>query len=110
MLPSLTVIDLVQHMQGVNEYKNISLSGINDHVVKLSVMIAPYIWHYHPNSDETFYVIEGILCVDLDNATFELAPGQMFTIPANVRHCTRPKGNRSVNLTFERKDIETIEL
>ena len=28
-------------------------------------MTEPFYWHYHPNSDETFLVIEGIVCIDL---------------------------------------------
>jgi len=39
----------------------------------------------------------------------ELEPGQLFTIPANVRYLTRPQRNRSVNLTFELAAMETIK-
>ena len=72
-------------------------------------MTVPYYWHYHPNSDESFLVVEGTLCIDLEDRTVELQPGQLFTIPTNSRHRTRPKGARSVNLTIERADIETIQ-
>ena len=108
MLPPLTVVDVPQAAQGIDGYKNIPLSLINDHVVRLSIMTEAYHWHYHPNSDETFLVVEGIVCIDLAERTVELAPGQLFTIPANVRHRTRPQGSRSVNLTFELADMETI--
>lgn len=37
-----------------------------------------------------------------------LSPGQLFTVPKDVHHRTRPKGARSVNLTFELRDIETV--
>ncbi|WP_236050049.1 cupin domain-containing protein [Hymenobacter negativus] len=73
-------------------------------------MNEPFYWHYHPNSDEVFWVVEGTLCIDLEEGTVELSPGQLFAIPANVRHRTRPLGVRSVNLTFERADIETIKV
>ncbi|MEJ1237422.1 cupin domain-containing protein [Chryseolinea sp. T2] len=71
-------------------------------------MTDPFFWHYHPNSDETFLVTDGVLCIDLEDHTIELAAGQLFTIPANVKHRTRPKEGRSVNLTFERASIETV--
>jgi mannose-6-phosphate isomerase-like protein (cupin superfamily) len=109
MIPPLTVIDVQQETQEIRSYKNVPLSLINDHIVRLSVMTEPFYWHCHPNSDETFLVIEGILCIDLEDRTVELTPGQLFTIPANVRHRTRPKGNRSVNLTFELEAMETIK-
>ncbi|TGE24505.1 cupin domain-containing protein [Hymenobacter aquaticus] len=106
----LTVIDLQPETHGVSQYKNIPLSLVNDHVVRLSVMTEPFYWHFHPNSDETFLVLEGTLCLDLPaGRTVELTPGQLFSIPANVPHCTRPKKGRTVNLTFERADIQTVK-
>jgi mannose-6-phosphate isomerase-like protein (cupin superfamily) len=109
MTPFLTIIDLQKETQDVVDYKNIPVSLINDHVVRLSIMTEPFYWHYHPNSDETFLVTEGILCIDLEDRTVELAPGQLFTIPANVLHRTRPRSERSVNLTFELAAMETIK-
>jgi len=107
--PPLTLIDVQKETHGIQAYKNIPLSLINDHIVRLSVMTESFYWHYHPNSDETFLVVEGILCIDLEDRTVELAPGQLFTVPANVRHCTRPREDRSVNLTFELADMQTIK-
>src|ERR1700728_583374 len=79
--PVLIPIDIKQETNGVDSYKNIPLSIVNDHNVRLSVMTEPFYWHYHPNSDETFLVMEGILCIDLENQGFELTPGQLFTMP-----------------------------
>lgn len=107
--PVLTVVEVQQEIQGVASYKNLPVSLVNDHVVRLSVMTEPYPWHYHPNSDEAFLGVEGILCIDLEARTVELAPGQLFTVPANVRHRTRPQGSRSVNLTFELVGMETVQ-
>lgn len=47
-------------------------------------------------------VFEGTLYIDLEGRAVELECGQIFTVPANVRDWTLPKGGRSVNLTFER--------
>ena len=91
-------------------YKNVLLTELNDHVIRLSIMTAPFYWHYHPNSDETFLVIEGSLYIDLDNETIELSPGQLFTVPKNTNHRTRPNGLRSVNLTFELQHMETVKI
>jgi mannose-6-phosphate isomerase-like protein (cupin superfamily) len=109
-IPALTVIDVGLEIIGVNGYKNIPLSLFNDHVVRVGVMTEPFYWHYHPNSDETFMVIEGVLLIDLEDRTVELKPGQLFTVPRNVRHCTRPLGERSVNLTFEYAEMETVRI
>lgn len=108
LIPPLTLIDIQHHSQATTLYKNIPLSLVNNHLIRLSIMTEPFYWHYHPNSDETFLVTEGVLCIELEDRTIELQAGQLFTVPANVKHCTRPKGNKSVNLTFEREDMLTI--
>ncbi|RBQ11516.1 cupin domain-containing protein [Pedobacter miscanthi] len=108
-IPQLTVIDIEQETAGICSYKNIPLSFFNDHVVRVGVMTEPFYWHYHPNIDETFMAIEGNLLIDLEDRTVELKPGQLFTIPAMVKHRTRPAGAKSVNLTFELASMETVK-
>ena len=105
----LTRIDISELTQAIpNGYANFTVAEPNDHVVRVSVMTESYYWHYHPNSDETFMTIEGVLLIDLETETIELQPGQLFTIPKNVVHRTRPKGERSVNITIEHSQLETI--
>jgi mannose-6-phosphate isomerase-like protein (cupin superfamily) len=89
-------------------YNNHPITKTNDHVVRIATMIEPYQWHYHPNSDETFLVIEGRLAIDFENGSLELHPGQLLTVPRGVCHRTRPVGERSVNLTFEMAQSETV--
>lgn len=107
----LTVIDINSESKvKTADYFNLSLCLVNDHVIKMSIMTEPFYWHLHPNSDETFLVVEGAIFIDLETHTVQLLPGQLFTIPMNVKHRTRPKGERSVNLTFEHNAIETVKL
>ena len=108
--PALTVADIHELAGEMQSYANFPLAAVNDHVVRVSVMTEPYFWHMHPNSDESFLVMEGSIFIDLDSTTIELLPGQLFTIPKNTPHRTRPGGRRSVNLTFEGQDIETLKL
>ncbi|HET6941023.1 MAG TPA: cupin domain-containing protein, partial [Sphingomicrobium sp.] len=64
--------------------------------------------HRHPDSDETFYGVDGELVIEFEDREVIVRPGQLVTVPAGKLHRTRPAGARSVNLTFERKDAETI--
>ncbi|RFU44627.1 cupin domain-containing protein [Paraburkholderia sp. DHOC27] len=89
-------------------YMNQVLSTANDHDIHISVMDAPYFWHLHPDSDETFITLEGILIIDFHEGPVELRPGQMLTVPAGMPHRTRPAGARTVNLTVERRDATTV--
>jgi mannose-6-phosphate isomerase-like protein (cupin superfamily) len=91
-------------------YDNHPIAAINDHVVRIATMTEPYHWHFHPNSDETFLVIEGRLCIEFESGSRELDPGQLLTIPRGVRHRTRPVSARSVNVTFELAQSETVSI
>jgi quercetin dioxygenase-like cupin family protein len=48
--------------------------------------------HYHPNTDEQFYILEGVLSVYLDDKWHGLGPGTLATIPRGKSHA---QGNRS---------------
>jgi mannose-6-phosphate isomerase-like protein (cupin superfamily) len=89
-------------------YYNAPITAVNDHVIRVSVMTSGYPWHLHPNSDETFIIMEGTLVLETKYQVLSLEPGHMATVPANVLHRTRPAGERSVNLTVERENTETI--
>jgi mannose-6-phosphate isomerase-like protein (cupin superfamily) len=107
---NLTIIDIAQQALTNDVYTNIPVAMVNDHVVRMSVMTEPYFWHLHPDSDESFLVVEGSIFIDLEGATVELFPNQLFTIPKNVKHRTRPNGARSVNLTFESGSMTTVRI
>ena len=104
------VVTLKEESSTPSGYDNHPIARTNDHVVRISTMTEPYYWHFHPNSDETFLVIEGRLSIEFESGSLELDPGQLLTIPCGVRHRTRPVGARSVNLTFESAQSETARV
>jgi mannose-6-phosphate isomerase-like protein (cupin superfamily) len=109
MLEPLNLIDLMQKARELSgKYENIVIAQINDHVVRMSLMTEPYFWHSHPNSDETFIGLEGVVIIELMDQRVELNPGQMFTIPKEMRHRTAPATGRSINLTIEHAEIATL--
>jgi mannose-6-phosphate isomerase-like protein (cupin superfamily) len=108
---AISIINILQEIKGKDSgYFNTVLANVNNHVVRVSVMTESYFWHLHPNSDETFMVLEGSIFIDLEDKTLELFPGQLLTIPRNVKHRTRPNGDRTVNLTIELADLQTVIL
>jgi len=106
MLPK--IITLASESSSELGYDNHAVTNVNNHVVRISVMTRPYHWHIHPNSDEAFLVIEGRLRLEFENGSLELGPGQMATVPKGTRHRTSPVGDRSVNLTFELDQAESV--
>jgi len=94
---------------------NETLCNVNDSVVRLGVVKGSYHWHSHQQEDEFFYVVEGLLHIDLidptdstateDNPrTITLRPRQGVVIPKGVRHCPRAP-ERTVMLMVETNTI-----
>ena len=79
---------------------NQTLTRVNDSVVRLGVIQGEYHWHKHTEEDEFFYVIEGLLLIDLEGRSVELTPRQGFTVPKGVMHRTRAP-ERTVILMVE---------
>jgi mannose-6-phosphate isomerase-like protein (cupin superfamily) len=101
------IVTLSAESSATEKYDNHVVAHVNDHVLRISTMTEPYDWHFHPNSDETFLVVEGGLVIEFEHGEIQLAPGQMVTVSRGVRHRTSPLGRRSVNLTFEAADTKT---
>ena len=91
----------------IGAYRNDILTRVNDHVVRVSVMTEPYFWHFHPESDETFIVIEGQVGIEFEDREVVIDKGEIITVLRGVVHRTRPIGGRSVNLTVEREGATT---
>ncbi len=89
-------------------YKNVSLADVNDHEIRMSVMTEQFRWHHHPDSDEVFFGVDGVLVIEFQDREVVVRAGQFVTVPAGTLHRTRPAGERSVNLTFERRGAQTI--
>jgi mannose-6-phosphate isomerase-like protein (cupin superfamily) len=106
---ALEIVDLAGEGAAVTEpYRNMVISRLNDHCLRLAVFEEAYRWHYHPGSDELFIVASGRLAIDLqDGRQIELGAWQAVTIPAGVRHRTRALG-RTTNLCVEKLGAQTV--
>ena len=104
-----TVVDAFQLSLAVTaSYRNVSLGEVNDHEIRMSVMTEQFRWHQHPDSDETFFGVDGQLVIQFRDREVIVNPGQFITVPAGTIHRTRPATERSVNLTFERIGATTL--
>ena len=73
MLPELILDPLALSRTIRADYDNHALMQVNDHEVRLSVMTAPYPWHLHPDSDETFMTVDGDLIIEFEDGSVQLA-------------------------------------
>jgi mannose-6-phosphate isomerase-like protein (cupin superfamily) len=115
----LELID-VKALADACEFKwfNQTLCQVNGSVVRVGVFEGEYHWHKHDEDDEFFYVLEGVLLIDLEERgpqrqvfvdgvqgrVVELAPGQGFVVPRGAVHRTRAQ-QRTVVLMVENAGI-----
>jgi len=83
---------------------NQTLCVVNDACVRVGIVQGEYHWHKHDDDDEFFFVLSGLLYVDLEDKTFALGPNQGVTIPRGVVHRTRADV-KTVMLMVENKGI-----
>ena len=80
------------------------MGEVNDCVVRLGIIHGDFHWHVHDKEDEFFYVINGLLQIDLSQKTFDIHPGQGFMVPKGVHHQTRAPLRTSI-LMVEGKTV-----
>ncbi|MDB4953821.1 MAG: Cupin 2 conserved barrel protein [Myxococcales bacterium] len=79
---------------------NQTLCRVNDSVARIGVFHGEFHWHKHDREDELFFVLEGLLLLDLEGRTVELGPRQAMMVPRGVMHRTRAP-TRTVVLMVE---------
>jgi mannose-6-phosphate isomerase-like protein (cupin superfamily) len=93
----LEIIDLPFLIKNCEKkWQNFSLCTVNDSVIRLAVIEGEFHWHKHEKEDEFFFVLDGLLLIDLDDKVIELSSKQGFLIPKGVHHRTRARTKTSI--------------
>jgi quercetin dioxygenase-like cupin family protein len=66
--------------------------------------------HYHPNCDEVLHVLQGRILHSVDDATFEMGPGDTVSIPSGRLHNARNIGTEEAIfvISFNNADRQTV--
>ncbi len=105
---ALEIIDIPRLIENcTKKWQNISLCQVNDSLIRLGVIEGEFHWHKHEKEDEFFFVIEGLLLIDLKDRLIELRPNQGFTVPKGVMHRTRAPTRTSI-LIMEKSTVKPI--
>ena len=62
------------------------VAEMNDYQFKLVKFQGDFVWHDHPDTDETFIVLEGEMRIDFRDGQVTLGSGEMFVVPRGVAH------------------------
>ena len=62
------------------------IAKMNDYEFKIVKFRGDFLWHSHPDTDETFIIIEGTLVMNFHDRKVEVHAGEMIVIPKGVEH------------------------
>jgi len=93
----LEIIDVPELIeQSTKKWQNMSLCTVNNSVIRLAVIEGEFHWHKHDKEDEFFFVIDGLLLIDLEEKVIELKPKHGFMVPKGTLHRTRAPSRTSL--------------
>jgi mannose-6-phosphate isomerase-like protein (cupin superfamily) len=62
------------------------IAKMNDYEFKIVKFKGDFVWHSHPDTDETFIILEGTLIMNFHDREVEVHAGEMIVIPKGVEH------------------------
>lgn len=106
--PERQPIDLAAKCAAVPEtWQPRVVAELNDYQFKVARLEGDFIWHDHADTDEAFLVLGGRLWIDLPDGVVEMGPGDLFVVPAGVRHRPRTEGEVHLVLIEPRGVVNT---
>ncbi|MEN2710235.1 cupin domain-containing protein [Sphingomonas sp. NPDC092331] len=87
------VVNLAEKFAGFSEHWAPRIvARYNDNDIRIVKVAGEFVWHSHPETDDFFLVLEGVLDIELRDRTVTLHPGEIFVVPRGVEH--RPVARR----------------
>jgi mannose-6-phosphate isomerase-like protein (cupin superfamily) len=62
------------------------IAQMNDYHFKIAKIQGEFVWHSHPETDETFIVIRGKMKIEFPGEAVTLKAGEMCVVPKGVEH------------------------
>ena len=72
------------------------VAGYNGNDIMVVKVKGEFPFHDHPDTDDLFLVLEGEILLDVEDKTHRLGAGELFVVPAGVRH--RPRAVEEAKL------------
>lgn len=85
---NLGKINLMEKFQKLpsGDYAVGLIAKMNNYEFKIVKFKGDFVWHSHPDTDETFIIIEGTLIMNFRDRVEEIHTGEMIVIPKGVEH------------------------
>ncbi len=62
------------------------IAMMNNYEFKIVKFKGEFVWHSHPDTDETFIILDGKMLLNFRDKVVELTSGEMIVIPKGVEH------------------------
>jgi mannose-6-phosphate isomerase-like protein (cupin superfamily) len=62
------------------------IAKMNNYEFKIVKFKGEFVWHSHPDTDETFIILKGRMMMHLRDEVIEVNAGEMIVIPKGVDH------------------------
>lgn len=72
------------------------VAQMNDYQFKVVKLQGDFVWHSHADTDETFFVVDGELRIDLRDGPVHLCAGDLYVVPRGVEH--KPYAEREASV------------
>ncbi|WP_439106232.1 cupin domain-containing protein [Congregibacter sp.] len=85
------------------------IAELNDYQFKIAKVQNEFVWHSHPDTDEVFIVIEGVLDIEFRDGEVTLATGEMYVVLKGVEHKPRASSECKIMLVEPKGVVNTGE-
>ena len=103
-------INLLEKFSKFTEYWQPKvITEMNDYQFKLVKINGDFVWHNHPDTDETFIVIKGEMKIQFESEIIELGEGEMIVVPKGTEHKPMAEDDCMVLLIEPRGVVNTGE-
>jgi len=69
-----------------NDYSVGIVAKMNEYEFKLVKFKGEFVWHSHPDTDETFIILDGRMMMHFKDKLVEIKSGEMIVIPKGMEH------------------------
>lgn len=83
------------------------IAAMNDYQFKIVKIEGDFVWHDHPETDETFIVLEGNLRIDFRDGSVNVRKGEMYVVPRGIEHKPFAEGEVKMLLIEPRGVLNT---
>ena len=72
------------------------IAEMKEYQFKLVKVLGEFVWHDHPETDEVFIVLDGVLNIKFRDGVVTLEAGEMYVVPKGVEH--KPVAEKECNI------------